>query len=115
VAGHGVADLRRESLSVTGDADLRRESWSVSGAADRRRESLSVAGTAETGPGMRGPEGTFGMQVQPWKVLGGRRRDGQQFDQEAQAARSAARAGPASGTRRGRKAQRASLKERDPW
>jgi len=57
----------------------------------------------------------FDMREQPWKVLDGLLRDGQHFYQEAQAARSAARAGPAAGTRRGRKAQRASLKERDPW
>jgi len=49
VAGIGVADPRRESLSVSGGADPRRESLSVSGAADLRRESLSVAGAGMAG------------------------------------------------------------------
>jgi len=56
----------------------------------------------------------FDMGSHPWRVFNTLLREGQQFYVAAQAARAAARLGPAPGKKR-RVGKRASLKETDPW
>ena len=56
----------------------------------------------------------FNMRSQPWRGLNELLRDGREFYSAAQAARAAARLGPAPGKRK-RGGKRASLKETDPW
>ena len=56
----------------------------------------------------------FDMLSHPWRVLNSLLRDGRQFYHDAQAARAAARLGPAPGKKK-RSGKRVSLKETDPW
>jgi len=56
----------------------------------------------------------FDMRSHPWKVLPKLLRDGQQFYQDAQLARAAARANPERGRKRAR-GKKQGLKETDPW
>jgi len=56
----------------------------------------------------------FDLGSQPWRVLNELLQDGREFYSAAQAARAAARLGPAPG-RRKRGGKRAPLKETDPW